>query len=361
MWDHAVGKYIKNVNRSLFLVNAVILGLLLWWAFAAERYLSNCWMGPEPISAKSIETLTDPGALRRPYVSISHLPTRRTGLRDITITRDQYTEKETGRSVTATYFAALSGSRYILISSPDEQPSSSYKGELKLVSDDLRESMQTKVLGAQGKAFDAVFYPVMLDASNYLSNLEIFGGVFFPVGLLALFNVIRSLIRMRNINATPSVRAMAKFPEGAEAVAMSIDHELETGGNQSPSKAMWLTQSWLVKKGPYKLDVVKISEIRWIYQKVVKHSVNAIPTGKSHGVMVGTEDGRLVEFLLAKSTYRKAGATLSAQFLKTLMARAPWAVVGYSDELKRHFKQDRSGFFNPAGEAQLKKMAQTAR
>lgn len=135
---------------------------------------------------------------------------------------------------------------------------------------------------------------------------------------------------------------------------------MQTGGNQSPSKVAWLTNSWLVKKGTYKLDPIKLSEIRWIYLKVVKHSVNLIPTGKSHAVVVGTEDGRLIEFLLAKSTFKSSAANLSAQFANILVARVPWAVTGYSDELKRRFKKDRTGFFNPTGELQLKKMAQTA-
>lgn len=59
--------------------NALILGLLLWWACAAERYLYNCWMGPVAITPQSIEKITNPDTLRRPHVSLSHLPTRRRG------------------------------------------------------------------------------------------------------------------------------------------------------------------------------------------------------------------------------------------------------------------------------------------
>lgn len=99
-------------------------------------------------------------------------------MRDITIHRDKYTEAETSRTVTATYFAALAGSRYLRIESPDEQPPSAYTGELTLVSPSLRENFQSKVLNAREEQFDAEFYPVMLDAQDYKDSLKVFGGIF---------------------------------------------------------------------------------------------------------------------------------------------------------------------------------------
>ena len=70
MWDNTVGKRIKGYTRKLFILNAVTLGLLLWWAHAAERYLYNCWQGPMAMSRQSLEKIANPDSLRRYYISV---------------------------------------------------------------------------------------------------------------------------------------------------------------------------------------------------------------------------------------------------------------------------------------------------
>ncbi len=59
--------------------NALILGLLPGGPARRNAIFILCWMGPMAITPQSIEKITNPDTLRRPHVSLSHLPTRRRG------------------------------------------------------------------------------------------------------------------------------------------------------------------------------------------------------------------------------------------------------------------------------------------
>ena len=82
-----------------------------------------------------------------------------------------------------------------------------------------------------------------------------------------------------------------------------------------------------------------LNEIVWVHQKVTKHSVNFIPTGKSFAILIYDANGRTVEVDAGRRSEQKISGFASA-----LQTRIPWVAFGYSNELKNLYKKSRRDF-----------------
>ncbi|HKC38893.1 MAG TPA: DUF6709 family protein, partial [Gemmatimonadales bacterium] len=77
-------------------------------------------------------------------------------------------------------------------------------------------------------------------------------------------------------------------------------------------------------------DLLRLDDLLWAYKKITKHSVNFIPTGKSHEAILACYGG--IAVIKAKEKRVDEILAFSAQ-------RAPWAVLGYSAELATIFNK----------------------
>lgn len=84
---------------------------------------------------------------------------------------------------------------------------------------------------------------------------------------------------------------------------------------------------------------IPASKILWAYQNTTTHYRNGIKTGTSYSVMIYTEGGEKSSYTLSVPN-----ENVSQSILQRISVSFPWAVVGYSDELKRMFNKDRSQF-----------------
>lgn len=82
---------------------------------------------------------------------------------------------------------------------------------------------------------------------------------------------------------------------------------------------------------------VMFSETRnvlWIYQHVIKHSYNFIPTGKTYSIIVMKADGTKME--IGMKNKKKAG-----QALEYISRALPFLFYGYDEQLKLAYNQNR--------------------
>ncbi|MCH5282011.1 MAG: hypothetical protein J1E61_11155 [Lachnospiraceae bacterium] len=98
------------------------------------------------------------------------------------------------------------------------------------------------------------------------------------------------------------------------------------GVRLSPEFFMWL--------GGGKATFMPSENILWVYQHVVKHSYNFIPTGKTYSLMVKLADGKTVE--MGMKNKKKAEETLD-YFVRTL----PYIYIGYDPQWMTLFSSNR--------------------
>jgi hypothetical protein len=337
MWENIVGRNIARCNRNLLWTNGVILSILLFWAYSQQRYLYNFFTGPSPISQHELTKITDTGVLHRYFVSIDQLKPFETGLRTVERTKDRYTNEVKSERVTASYFAAPIQKKLLLIKSPNSAVSASYEGALAPVPPGVRSYFQKQVLDKRQKKFEDVFLPYFVDATGFRANAYIGLALGVPLALLAAYNIGKAMTRMNNVEASPIYKWLQHYDQQPAATGQMIDQDLKASGDSSTLRPFVLTSSWLLHKTFFNFKVIQLSEIVWVYQKVTRHSVNFIPTGKTYGVIVADKFGRKIEVDAGRGAQQHV-----ANFVTALVNRVPWVIAGYSDQLRNEYQKNRA-------------------
>lgn len=96
---------------------------------------------------------------------------------------------------------------------------------------------------------------------------------------------------------------------------------------------MKVSQGWVVHKTGDILEAVRTSDVVWVYQQVIKHTVNGIPTGKSYNVSFTTA----TESVSAEVPKKAAddALTLAAQI-------CPGALIGFNEDLGKLITKNRA-------------------
>jgi hypothetical protein len=169
-----------------------------------------------------------------------------------------------------------------------------------------------------------LFLPVMLDATGFRNDGYWAIGICLPVLLFAGWNLRRLTLRVQNPSTHPIIRALGRYSSVPE-VTMEIESELR-GETEAVGSAR-VSQNWILVSETFGVSICQISEIVWAYKKVTKRSINFIPTGKTYSATVFRRSG---------SYFRVDGREKEMDHLLHLIAsRAPWALLGYSDEVDK--------------------------
>ena len=346
MWDNVVGRHIRRCNRNLLLVNALILAALVLLGFANFRYLLNCFQGPFPVNSSTLDKITDPTREAHYYVSVDNLSVVETGLQWVEDRVDEYTHDVKSQKIMATFFLAK-GTRPLIVKSPSGSGATHYTGALIPVPAEVRAYFQKEFLDKTHRQFDDVFAPFMLDATGFRDDAYIGLAICIPIGLLAAWNVSKAVARIQNVQNSPIYKWLGHYEQSPELVAQAIDDELKNY-KDCPSISsnlllrpcsMTLLPSWLLHKSFFHFTTMRLNEIVWVHQKVTKHSVNFIPTGKTFAILIYDANGRTVEVDAGRRSEQKISG-----FAAALQTRIPWVAFGYSNELKNLYKKSRRDF-----------------
>jgi hypothetical protein len=87
-----------------------------------------------------------------------------------------------------------------------------------------------------------------------------------------------------------------------------------------------ITPHWLVMAGMTNLEVIRLCDIVWYYQRVTRDGYFGIVINKKHTLIVFNRLGRLMIFNGSEKQVASA--------LEILAQRAPWAIGGYHVDLQ---------------------------
>jgi hypothetical protein len=163
--------------------------------------------------------------------------------------------------------------------------------------------------------------------NQIVSYLAIIGG------LVWLGYVVRRYLARRQLATSPVGAALAALG-GIDAAKADVDRDF--AGRMLDQSPLQVGQRFLCFAGGGQAVIVPLDQLMWAYHEVVRHSVNMIPTGKSHQILLWKRNGEADVLPLA---LRDADTCL-----KKIAAAAPWLPVGYNDVLKESWNADRREF-----------------
>lgn len=325
MWDDFLSRQIRRTNRNLFLLGVFLLGGLSAALYGFQRDVKNYLLGPFPIEATELIGVDNPDTATKYFVKVRAEHEFFTGL-------NEYPKQGEHTRVIASYYAVQAGDRFLLVRSNQPVPRTEYTGMLVRVPQALvtalARSPRPEINQLQSKSL-----PLMLDTDRSPRQdwlVPVSAAVFFLLGAGVLFV---ALSRMAAPQKHPARVALARYGDPSQ-VAIQLDAELRMERDDEKSKSLRLTRNWLVHATAFSVHLTQIKDLVWAYPKVVRHYHTFIPTGKTYSVIIRDRSGQSMEVSTKKD--------VSSALLVTLQQRAPWMVIGYSADLEKSWRSDRS-------------------
>jgi hypothetical protein len=174
-------------------------------------------------------------------------------------------------------------------------------------------------------------------------------GIAVPLLFLATWNLSKWKKRARDYTCHPICKRLARFGT-VEQVIQQIEAAILTSPTQIIA-GVKLFGPWLFKKSFFGLKCFHIPDIVWVYEKVTKHSVNFIPTGKSFAALLYDRYGYCTEI--------QGSETKVVSLMTHIIQQCPWTIAGFSKDLEKLW-QSRKGTFVAAVDERRKEFAKTA-
>jgi hypothetical protein len=332
MNESLVQKIVNRSNRNLLIL--CVLGIIIVAALFIlnMRYFYNFIVGPVEISSASLVALPAADTPQRYWLKVNGQELVDTGIQYVS------TSKNGSKTVDNSYYAMLLEKRLLLVKIPgepgvDSLPANQTGWLSEIASDENQKIIQA--LEIESPAIKGLFLPFKLETGDFRTNGYIglvIGGI---VLLLCLWGVVLVVQRTANPNNHPVLRALARFGP-VDFVVSRIDAEM--AAVHTTLGKLNLTNSWLIYDDKANLLATRYEDVIWIYKHVTTHRSYGIAVSKTYAAMVCDKFGVKLT-LVAGNKEAKVDEMLSA-----LVTRAPWAVIGYSNELETAWSQNRAGF-----------------
>lgn len=213
------------------------------------------------------------------------------------------------------YFMTRVGDQWMLVMSKSPGAGRDLVGSVYGVPKDVQADL-IPAIERQNPQMRGKFLPVLFNAEVAFNVSGYVGlGLLVPLGLLAIFNVVRGLIRVTSLDGRrhPLVRGLRPFGDPMAAAA-EIDGEV-AGRPAIALGPATVTGSWILWPTRFRLIALRVEDIVWAYHQV---------TSGRHTAMLFTRDGKIRPIWLKKDGVDK--------LLRTVAERVPWAFSGFDTQ-----------------------------
>lgn len=314
--DNWVTNRVQATARGRIVVWTLALAALLALFGMQSRYFYNFAFGPFEISPESLSGVGRVESFATPYVRVQGEEVIDTGMQEITVRKKR--GRETGRSVSANYYALAVGGRLLIVKSMQE--TTSYVGELKPMPSDLARNMFADPQMADAR--DS-FYPFYLDTGDYRFPGHLALGVLAVFLFFYLRAVLPAWRQMRDPSSAPVSKRIERW---GNLAMLSPGLQREFSSSQQKLGGWTFAENHLIRSGWLSFDVFRYEDLLWAYKQVTKRRVYFIP--------VTTGVAAKLHFVDGQASIQAAEKNLDA-VLTTICDRVPWAIYGHDSELQK--------------------------
>ena len=218
--------------------------------------------------------------------------------------------------------------RFLLVEAPPETEKLEYTGALISMPFDIKLDIVDALIDEYPE-FDGLFLPVILTTEDHTTGgwvTLVILGIIFVVGIVGM---LRLIARQKDVNQHPIYKSLTRYGD-PQTIIKQIESEMTLGSDQLDK--LQVTPKWALTSSRTKFDAVYLKDAVWMYKMVTQHRTNGIPTGKSFKVLIYDKHGHLMEVPTKKNTVE--------DMLQMIYQRAPWMIIGFSDELQEMWKND---------------------
>ena len=332
MNESIIQRVTRRSNRQLLALSLLGLVLAAGLGILNLRYFYNFFLGPFEATPDEIISASSAAAPQNYWVNIRGEELLNTGIQYVT-TRDSGEE-----TVDASYYALLLGERLLLVKLEGNLAADTLDpyltGWLENISGEEKTEILQEIETEVPELVD-VFLPFKLNTGNFRTGGIvglIAGAVVVGLSLWGLLLVIR---RNSDPASHPVLKALERFGP-LDFVTSRIEAEM-AGEHQKIGK-LNLTSNWMVYEDQANLKATRYEDVTWIYKHITTQRYYGIPISKTFTTMVYDRHGAQLQLVGG----RKEQPT--DEMLRAIAGRAPWAVMGYSNELDQTWKKDRAEF-----------------
>jgi hypothetical protein len=321
---------VRRSTRNLFWINVSLLAGTLFFAATTwdQRYVYSFIHGPKPLAEETFDDQGSPLSLGEFY-SLDTERMKETGIGWDVVQNKVSVRYEWLRTTVKT----TTGPRPMFVRI-NEDHDRFVTGELEEIPHEALDAVSKDLLPAQ-------LLPTQIEYLDW-SNFR-FSGYSWVVGfgLLAIFavwNIYRAMRRFADTQAHPVYRFINKAGRGAECAA-----EIDVEASQLLYQVgqLQLSQNWILRKRFFGLQPIRFTDVVWLYKQRTRHwhsfGVISVPTTqKTFATILRDRHGRTFEWKMKEEVID--------QVVKELAERCPWAFVGFSSDIERRWRTDRTGF-----------------
>ena len=311
----------RRARRQVFAwVLTLFAGII--FVFCNSRYVRNFVEGPYNLLPNELAQITDADTTPRYFVSVVGEKILDTGIQEVTTTTRNGVKE--GSHASAEYYAFVMGDRFLIVKSASKPPEK-ISGELIPFPSDLSSQLFS---GADGRELQNQSYPFYLEPEGFrypgywaIGIAWVLFGLFWKFGRPAWTH-------LQDINKHFLVKRVEQW---GDSIGVSIEVQRELSNSLLfKSNGILITNNYVVRRHFFTFNILRFDDLLWIYKKVTQRSVNFIPTGKSFDA--------IMIFYGGSETFSGNEARVG-EVLTLASSRAPWAVVGYSAEIKDLFSK----------------------
>ncbi|MCU0511360.1 MAG: hypothetical protein MUE40_02205 [Anaerolineae bacterium] len=314
---------VRRSNRNVLLLTLVGFIILVVGVVLAAPYWLRQFSGPFPMTMAEV-IATTPESLPLYNVVI-------TGDQMLDTGYEEYTTTNGVRTSTDAYFGGLLLGEKILVvrvGSTVDETRTEYQGSLLMPASISKEVLDD--INAEEPEIREFLLPFVLDAKDE-KDAWTMGAVALVVLLLAvLYGLFQFFARSRNINKHPIMQGLARMGD-PEQVLSEVNNELLVSEQKSTFPGLSFTRNWLVYSKGNALEAVRLGDVMWVYRQTVTGR-----GGTQHFVHVYDRYNRLIAIPGKENQVNEV--------IGAVVGRAPWAIGGYSEDIKKAWNTGRANF-----------------
>lgn len=337
-----VAARVNRTNWSVLLLCTIIVAGGAAVAVACRNSVYNAWAGP--FSVEPDELLSRRGDPRQTYFRVQFDQIKDTGF----YRKQTQNGVETG-VIAKRYFAAVIGTRLLIIETPGDASGSVFSGELEPINSEVK----AKIVRAYEQRYPLLagkFANQMFVVRNCAENTAIGFSILGVILAVSLFHLLIALGRIAIPHSHPVYRMLTAMGN-VQKLEQEIDAEFAAGPRALGS--FRFTANWITNASALRFQLMRNSELLWVYLRRHTTRFYGIPAARKYFVVFCDRHG-------VKITIPAQSQQLAEQMLAAYVSIAPWAVSGYDSEIARRWKHDREAMIAQADQRRARS-DQTAR
>ena len=331
MFPGFIGKEIQRTNRNFLLTNLGMVGIPIAIGLCGWTYWNGFFGGAKLVSNRDF--IAAPSNYLGRYIKIVGSGNIETGLQEISQRKSKYTGEVKSETVTARLVAIkLSGDRTgsdraVFVKLENEAPAAnSATGTIENMSD----LVENEIRSLPDKD---MILPVVVNAKQGYQTPGYWGLAIGGIGgLIGAINLGRWKKHQENVSLHPISKQLSSHGQ-SEIIAHEIDREF-ADPQVIVHKQTKISKNWLIQHNTYGIELKKVADLIWIYFQVTNHRTNGIPTGKTFTVICHDRHGAKVEIPGSEEQVMA--------LIDRIATLVPWAIIGYTDEMKLAWEKDRA-------------------